>query len=166
VFYWERRGAFYFTSETRRWTEKYTCGLSFVNCAIRRAFWAGHPIPFTPFSEDKLFQTQIHRAGGGIAVAQAAACLHGHQYKFRDLVRRLCGEGAGWKYAGIGYGLHDCISDLIQNRWMVRETFSALIRREITSLQEVLFLLLRPICLFWGNRVTVVNSKGKFGEGL
>ena len=69
IFYWHRFGHFYFTSETRTWRKKHGIGLSFVNCAIRKAFWAAHPIGFTPWGSDKLYQTLIHSAGGEITKA-------------------------------------------------------------------------------------------------
>jgi glycosyltransferase involved in cell wall biosynthesis len=154
VFYWERRGAFHFTSEGKRWREIYKCGLSFVNCAILRVFWESHPIKKTPFAEDKLFQKDIHAAGKVIVIAKDAVCIHGHQYTFGSLVRRLSGEGVGWKSAGITYRLRDCLLDIVANPWMVREAFRALRKKEITSVQELLFPFLRPLCVYWGNRIT------------
>jgi rhamnosyltransferase len=151
LFYWEKRGAFYFTSEAKRWGGS-EHSLHFTNCAIRRAFWCSHPIKYTPFSEDKLFARQIQAAGRQIVDAKDAICLHGHEYTFRTLVRRLLGEGVGWKYAGVKYSLKDCVADIIKNKWMVRESLSAFWRREMTSLHELCFVFVRPICIFWGNR--------------
>jgi rhamnosyltransferase len=151
VFYWEKRGAFYFTSEAKRWGG-YEHSLSFVNCAIRRAFWESHPIKYTPFSEDKLFARQVQAAGREIVEAKDAICLHGHEYTFRTLVRRLLGEGVGWRYAGVEYGLRDCLLDIIKNKRMLGASLSALWRQEIRSLHELFFLFFRPICIFWGNR--------------
>jgi rhamnosyltransferase len=151
VFYWEKSGAFYFTSETKRWGG---CehSLSFVNCAIRRTFWESHPIKYTPFSEDKLFARQVQAAGCRIVEAKDAICLHGHEYTFRTLVKRLLAEGIGWRYAGVEYSLKDCFGDILENKWMIRVSLSAFWRREMTSLHELLFLFVRPICIFWGNR--------------
>jgi rhamnosyltransferase len=151
VFYWERQGQFYFTSEAKSWED---CGrsLSFVNCAVRRTFWESHPIEYTPFSEDKLFARQVQASGGQIAEAREAICVHGHEYTFRTLVKRLLAEGMGWGYAGVKYGLKDCLGDIIRNKWMVRTSLAAFRRREMTSLHEFFFLLVRPVCLLWGNR--------------
>jgi rhamnosyltransferase len=152
VFYWLKHGCFYFTSDVKEWVELYGCGLSFTNCAVRRSFWQTHPIGFTPFSEDKLFQREIWKSGREIAAAKDAVCIHGHQYSCRSLVTRLVGEGMGYAYAGVNYGLRDCVSDVIGNKWMLRESFCALWRREITAPHEVFFLFFRPICSLWGNR--------------
>ena len=151
VFYWEKQGQFYFTSEAKRW-EGFGRSLSFVNCAVRRTFWESHPIKYTPFSEDKLFARQVQASGGQIAEAKEAICVHGHEYTFRTLVKRLLAEGMGWRYAGVKYGLKDCLGDIIKNRWMLRASLAAFRRREVTSLPELLFLFVRPICIFWGNR--------------
>jgi len=155
VFYWDRRGRFYFTSETSKWNEKYKIGLSFVNCAVRRAFWATHPIGFTPTSSDKKFQTLIQAAGGEVTMAEDAVCIHGHNYTFRSLVKTLYLQGVGRKYAGMEYSLKDCILDIIRNKGMLREAFAAVRRREIRTWYEPFYLFLRPPCVYWGNRTQV-----------
>ncbi len=164
VFYWERRGDFHFTSETRKWIKTYQIALSFVNCAIQRAFWEDHQLGFTPWSEDKLFQRLIHSSGREIVQAEDAICIHGHEYAFSSLVRTLCGEGAGWKYAGVEYHLKDCLSDIIKNLWRVPVAFAAWRKKELRSLLEFLFVFLRPLYLFWGNRVKVHDSGGRQGS--
>lgn len=152
IFHWEWAGHFHFTSETLKWAEEHHVGLSFVNCAVRKAFWATHPIGFSPWAEDKLYQKLIHTAGGEIALAKDAICVHGHNYTFRSLVSSLRHEGTGWKYAGVEYGFRDCILDIIRNKWILREAFAAARRGEIRSWHEFLYLFLRPTCLYWGNR--------------
>ena len=161
AFYWDRTGRFFFTAEAKRWIEAHTIGLSFVNCAVRRAFWETHRIGFTPASSDKKFQTLIHAAGGDVVVAEEAVCLHGHNYTFRSLVKTLCRQGAGDKYAGMKYSLGDCTRDIIRNRGMLREAFSAWRRKEITAWHEFFFLFIRPACIYWGNRTRVRNSEAK-----
>jgi rhamnosyltransferase len=158
VFYWKRGGDFYFTAESKRWLDEYKIGLSFVNCAVRRAFWANHPIGFTPCSSDKLFQVSIHAAGGDVIWARDAVCIHGHNYTFRSLLRSLRQEGAGWKYAGMEYRLSDCISDLIKSSKLFRKSLSAARRGEIRTVTEFLFPILRPPCLYWGNRVSDIQK--------
>jgi rhamnosyltransferase len=159
-FYWDRKGRFYFTAETARWLEKYKIGLAFVNCAVRKAFWATHPIGFTPSSSDKKFQTLIQAAGGEVAFAEDAVCIHGHDYTFRSLVRTIYLQGAGRKYAGMEYSLKDCILDIVRNRRMLREGFAAARRGEIKTWYELFYLFLRPPCFYWGNRTHVRD----FGE--
>ena len=156
AFYWDRRNRFYFTSETTRWLEKHNkVGLAFVNCAVRRAFWATHPIGFTPMSSDKKFQTLIHAAGGEATFAEDAVCIHGHDYTFRSLVRTIYLQGVGRKYAGMEYSLKDCILDIIKYKGMLREGFAAARRREIRTWYELFYLFLRPPCVYWGNRTQV-----------
>lgn len=155
VFYWERTGDFYFTSENVQWRKRYKLGLSFVNCAVRKAFWADHPIGFVPRSSDKIFQTRIHAAGAEITMARDAVSIHGHDYTFGSLVRTLCQQGATMKYAGTRYSLGECALDIIHNKWMLREAFAALRRKEIRSWYEFFFLFLRPPCVYWGNRSEV-----------
>ncbi len=158
VFYWLRRGSFSFTSEVKRWVELYGLGLSFVNCAVRRCFWQSHPIGFTPFAEDKLFQKEIRVSRGEIAVAKSAVCIHANQYTFRSLISRLFGEGVGYGCAGVKYDLQDCLSDILNNKWMLKEGLCALWRGEIKA-HEAFFLILRPICILWGNRKSADNLR-------
>lgn len=154
VFFWERKGQFYFTSESRGWIERYKCGLSFVCCAIRRDFWERHPLGSAAFSEDKLFQKMIHDSGMGIRMAEDALCFHGHQYGWKSLVARLKGEGAGWRNVGVRYGLGDCLADIYRNKWMIRKGVGSWARGEIRTIQELLFPFLRPLFIYYGNNRT------------
>lgn len=156
-FFWEKTNRFYFTSDIQRWLAMYPKGLSFVNCAVRRDFWNEHPIAYTPFSEDKYFERMIYAAGKEVARAPDAICIHGHNYNLRSLVRRLKGEGIGWKYAGLDYTLKDCLKDLYTHKRMIAEAPVALLRGEVRSLAELLFPILRPICIYWGNQTAVVR---------
>lgn len=154
VFFWERKGQFYFTSESRGWIERYRCGLSFVSCAIRRNFWERHPIGEAAFSEDKLFQKMIHDAGMGIRMAEDALCFHGHQYGWKSLVARLKNEGVGWRIVGVRYGLRDCLADIYRNKWMIRKSVGSWASGEIRTIGELLFPFLRPACIYYGNNRT------------
>lgn len=153
LFWWWRHGGFFFTSESSRWLSTYGIGLSFVNCAIRKSFWVDHPILPTPWAEDKLFQRSIVAAGRDVILARDAVCIHGHDYTLANLLACLRAEGSGWKYAGVRYGLKDCLLDVLRHRNMFFVALRALFRGEIRSAGEVFFVLLRPTCLFWGNRV-------------
>lgn len=154
VFYWERNGLFYFTSETAKWMSKYKIGLSFVCCAIRRSIWEQNQIGYTPFSEDKLFQMKIHNKGYQVVVARDAVCYHGHQYNFNSLRTRLLGEGMGWRYVGLRYTFKECLEDIIRNKWLIRKSFQAFFKRELNSMTELFFPLLRPILIYKGNRIS------------
>ena len=151
VFYWERIGKFYFTSESTRWVEQHKCGMSFVNCAIRREFWERNQIGFVLHSEDKVFQKRIVDAGRTVLFAKEAACFHGHDYTLKSLVRRLVNEGVGWQYVGVRYRLSDCLHDLYEKKYLVRNSIEALARREVKTVQEFLFPILRPVCIYYGN---------------
>ena len=152
VFYWEKIGKFSFTSETVNWEKKYKYALSFVNCAIRKDFWVENQIGFTPHSEDKFFQKMIYEAGNEVFFAKDAACYHGHQYTFRTLVNRLLNEGLGWKYVGVYYGFSDCIHDIYRNKWLIPQSINAYLNKDIKSIHEILFPVLRPICILLGNK--------------
>lgn len=157
VFYWERAGQFYFTSESRAWIEKYRCGLSFVNCAVRRDFWEKNPLGTISFSEDKFFQKRIHDSGRKIHVSADALCFHGHQYTLRSLIGRLKNEGVGWRHVGVRYGLKDCLSDIYRNKWLVRESLRSWRNGKFHSLQELLFPILRPTFIYYGNNRSVTS---------
>jgi hypothetical protein len=103
------------------------------------------------FSEDKLFQKMIHDYGMEVYFSEEAVCYHGHQYSMKSLIRRLKNEGIGWKYAGVSYGLVDCLKDIYHNKWLIRKSIGSMINGEIHTMQELLFPLLRPICVYHGN---------------
>lgn len=151
VFYWEKEGYFYFTSESKKWIEKHKYGLSFVNCAIRKKFWEKHQMGSMLFSEDKFFQKMIYESGMEIYFAEDAVCYHGHQYTLKSLINRLKNEGIGWKYVDVCYGLNDCIRDIYNNKWLIRKGFSSWMNGEIDTIQELLFPILRPVCIYYGN---------------
>lgn len=152
IFYWEKAEKFYFTSDVRRWSRQYKDGLSFVNCAIRRSFWLNHRLGSAPFSEDKKFQISIHKAGFELVVARSALCYHGHQYSMKSLMTRLIGEGRGWKHAGLSYGFVDCIHDIFANKWMLRKGIQEYLKYKTRTPQEILFPIIRPVCIYLGNR--------------
>jgi rhamnosyltransferase len=155
VFYWEKKGYFYFTSESKNWIEKYNYGLSFVNCAIRRSFWQGHPMGSALFSEDKLFQKTIHDSGMKVYFSDEAVCYHGHQYTLKSLVNRLKNEGIGWKYVDVRYGFIDCLRDIYRNKWLCRKSVHSLFKGDIKTIQELLFPIIRPICIYYGNKKSI-----------
>jgi rhamnosyltransferase len=152
VFYWERVGRFYFTSEVQRWLSLWHDSLSFVNCAIRRSFWQHHNLNAAPFSEDKAFQRSINNAGFKIASEPSAVCFHGHQYSFRSLVVRLIGEGKGWRNVDISYSVTDCLRDILANRWMLKDGLRRYFGERIGTINEALFPILRPVCVYLGNQ--------------
>ena len=152
VFFWEAIGKFYFTKETEKWDNKYGTGLSFVNCAVRKSFWLQNKIGFAAFSEDKVFQKSIIKAGGEIVLQNGASVFHGHQYNLHSLTTRLIGEGYGWRCVGLRYGLKDCIHDLITSgSKMMLRAIRAFRSGKLLNLSEWAFPLLRPILILYGN---------------
>ncbi|OGP75994.1 MAG: hypothetical protein A2W09_06665 [Deltaproteobacteria bacterium RBG_16_50_11] len=152
VFYWEKIGYFYFTSEMINWLTKYKYGLSFVNCAILRDFWINNQIGFALHSEDKVFQKKIFDAGKEVIFAKDAICYHGHQYSLNSLIKRLINEGIGWQYVGVKYGFLDCLRDIYKNKWLVRKSINAFRNNYFKTMQELFFPLLRPMCIYYGNK--------------
>ena len=155
VFYWEKVGMFYFTSESVTWVKNYKHGLSFVNCAIRKIFWENNQIPYCIYSEDKLFQKKIINDGKIVFFVKDAICYHGHQYSLKSLLARLINEGLGWQYVGVSYGLIDCLKDIYDNKWMIKKSIQSYINKEFCTFEELIFPLLRPICIYYGNRKNI-----------
>lgn len=150
IFYWERISYFYFTSECKKWINIHGCSLSFVNCAIRKSFWEKNKIGYTQFSEDKLFQLNVLQNNKKIFKINKGNCYHGHQYQLRGLFTRLTGEGIGWRTVGVRYYLSDAIKDILINRWMLKRAFTRALRFKM-SFAEILFPILRPLLIFYGN---------------
>ena len=112
-----------------------------------------------PFGEDKRFQMAIADAGKQILFADRAVALHGHQYSLRSLITRLVGEGVGWRHAGETYTLGDCLRDVIAHKWMLRLSVEEFIKGNIRSTGEFLFPILRPACIYIGNRRPPIAEK-------
>jgi rhamnosyltransferase len=151
-FFWDSCGPrFYFTHESGDWIEKHGgIGFSTVNCAIRRETLERIPFGFTPMMEDKKWQQDIARRHLRIEERATATVYHSHNYDLRGLVRRCVSEGFGWSLIGIDYQFQTMLSDL-WNPSMWRATFRGVRQGQIRKVAEVVFPLVRPVTLYWGN---------------
>ena len=151
-FYWETR-RFWFTSESRRFKERYGFCLSCVNLATRRRVW--EDVGFgddTPMSEDLYFQKHAFEKGyRRFAQAPEANGFHGHDYSLRSLFRRCQNEGLGWRWVGERYSFRAMIGDLLQPKSYAKWLLGLLTGRMRTP-AELLFIWIRPLAVFKGNR--------------
>ncbi len=149
-FFWWRKGLFWYTSEVRRWMERYQqIGLSCVTVAIRRKVWQNIRFESVPFGEDKLFQKKAVEAGLKIILARDAFVKHTHRYTFQSLTARITNEGLGARVSGESYSLRDMLKDLVNIR-IYRHLLAGIRSGEVRSLGELLFPLVRPTYLFKG----------------
>ncbi|MCC7201182.1 MAG: glycosyltransferase [Nitrospirae bacterium] len=154
VFFWERKGRFYFTRETKRWLDAHDgIGLSFVNVAIRREVWERHHFGDVPMSEDKVFQKMLKENRYRVYLARDARVYHGHTYTVRTLINRCENEGLGWRYAGVDYRFSDMLLDLL-SPGKFKTLARAVIQGESLNASGLLFPLIRPLWLFKGNHFT------------
>ena len=154
-FYWWRCGGFFFTSETRRWLQKFPVGLSSCNLAIRKDILQLVPFRAVPMNEDKVLQRDLRAAGFEAMVVPNAPVLHTHVYGPRDLALRLENEGLGWRYADVQYSLLDAFFDILSPRMWGR-AWSGLLNGEIRRVHEFLFPLLRPLMVYKGVHFTKI----------
>ncbi|GAX62978.1 glycosyltransferases [Candidatus Scalindua japonica] len=157
VFYWEKKGLFYFTSEGDEFIRNYgNIGVSFCSFAIKRNAWSKTRFGDAVMCEDKVIQRKLGDKGYKITNAKDSIAYHGHNYNLKSLINRCENEGLGWRYAGVRYPFSQMIGDVIQKRWVYKILIKGLLKREIKTLAETLFLLIRPISLFKGNRFNKV----------
>jgi rhamnosyltransferase len=152
-FYWDSCGPrFYFTRESEAWIARHGgIGFSTVNCAIAR--WAWEQLPFGPAAilEDKLWQKRAAERGWQIVEAPEAVVWHTHDYDVRSLTRRCVSEGYGWRLVGERYRLGTALGDLARSEvW--RDWWRGLRGGALSRPAELLFPVLRPLALWWGNR--------------
>lgn len=151
-FFWDSCGPrFYFTGESEGWIARHGgIGFSTVNCAIARWAWRELPFGQAAILEDKLWQGRATRRGWRIDEVPEAAVWHTHDYDVPGLARRCSNEGIGWRLVGESYRLRDAWYDL-RYRFDWREWRRA---RRTMDLHpaELLFPMIRPLALWWGNR--------------
>jgi rhamnosyltransferase len=154
LFYWERNGCFDYTRECQRWKARHGgVGVSFVNCAIRRAVWERNRLFDIEVMEDKLFQAMLDAGGHRICRQPDAMVFHSHSYTLAGLAKRCENEGLGWKIVGLDYSALDMVRDMLHpGIW--RLEVSGIAKRQIKSASELMFPLVRPFFVFWGNHFT------------
>lgn len=151
-FYWEQGGLFTYTREGDNFFREHGgTWLSCVNIAFRREVWVQTGFEGASFCEDKLFQKRVYMHGFRMVYLKEAAVEHAHNYPtIRSLFNRVANEGLGWREVGERYGISLMIQDLLRFDLHYLAA-KALLRGELKYPSEVLFFLIRPIALFWGN---------------
>ena len=155
IFYWERAGAFYFTSEGREFlSNSRQNSLSCTSLAIRRKAWIATGFDDVPYCEDKCLQSKLQKAGFRIKVLEKAIAWHGHRYSLIGLMKRCHNEGVGWKYASVTYKSKLLIMDLIKGPWRYKKNLiEGIISGKVINPASFFFFQIRPIFLFIGNRI-------------
>jgi len=152
-FYWETR-RFFFTSESRAFHRRYGgIGFSCVNLAARREVWENSGFgDETPMNEDKFFQKAAFEKGyRNFLFVPEASGWHGHQYDVRSLIRRCENEGLGWRRLGVRYSLLQMLGDLLHPKSYAKLLLGAA-SGKIRTPAELLFIWIRPLAVFKGNR--------------
>jgi rhamnosyltransferase len=151
LFYWEKIGLFYYTRECQRWKANHDgVGVSFVNCAIRRTVWEENRLFDIEVMEDKVFQAKLDVGGHHICQQPDAMVFHSHSYTLVSLAKRCENEGLGWKIVGQDYSALDMVRDILHpGIW--REGGAGIAKRQIKSASELMFPLVRPLFVFFGN---------------
>jgi rhamnosyltransferase len=151
-FYWETR-RFWFTRESQDFKRRHN-GFCFscVNLATRRDVWSATGFgDKTPMSEDIYFQKKAFERGYRRAVqAPQATGFHGHQFSVRSLFRRCENEGLGWRWVGESYSVGSLMLDLLRPSSYAK-LLLGLVRGQIRTPAELLFIWIRPLAVFQGN---------------
>jgi rhamnosyltransferase len=117
---------------------------------MRREVWEEIPFGQAPIMEDKLWQRRAVERGASILYQEEAAVFHSHDYDVKALVRRCQSEGFGWSFLGEEYSFLDMTKDMMQPR-IYADLGRGLAQRRVRSAAELLFPVLRPLALYWGN---------------
>lgn len=151
-FYWEFDGWFWFTSEWREFCrDNGGVALSCGSLAVSRKAWLTTGFTGALFCEDKLIQSRLARQNFRMVHSKEAIAYHAHSYDLRNLWWRSANEGTGWRHVGVRYGLLRCLLDIVGfGVW--RRWGHALTSGKLHSVAEVLFPILRPMGLCFGNR--------------
>lgn len=151
-FYWERDYIFFYTSEGKEFIKKYgDIGLSCVNMAFRKTVWEKGGFNGVSYCEDKIFQKRAYKAGFKSIFNKNAMVLHAHSYPtIKSLFGRISNEGLGWKEVGEKYGTKLLLKDIFQINLHLL-ALKTLLKGKLKYPSEVLFFLIRPIALYWGN---------------
>jgi len=151
-FYWERNYLFFYTSEEKRFLKQYgNMGLSCVNMAFRKKVWENGGFNGVSYCEDKIFQKRAYNSGYVNIFNKKATTLHAHSYTtISSLFNRVSNEGLGWKQVGENYNILLILKDLCRFD-LHALALEALIKNKLKYPSEILFFLIRPVALYWGN---------------
>ena len=160
IFFWERKGLFYFTSEGKEFIKHYSnIGLSCCSLSMKKDVWLKTRFGDAIMCEDKVIQKKLIENNYKIIMAENSFAYHGHQYNLNSLIKRCENEGLGWRCAGVTYRFSQMIKDLLPKMRDYKMFMIGLLDREIKTPAEALFLLIRPIYLFKGNRFNKAYKK-------
>ena len=150
-FYWDRIGRFNFSTEWNPFYEAYGRDwLSTANLATSRSAWERTGLGPISMCSDKLFQKRASVGGLRTLYARDAVVEHGHEYSTSGLFKRLANEGMALRLLGFEHPLGAAVRDLIRPRIM-RSWAGGIARGEIRSMAEILFPVIRPIAVWYGN---------------
>ena len=151
-FYWENNYGFYYSGEGKRFFKKYgPWGLSCVNMAFKKTVWKEAKFEGVSYCEDRIFQKRAFEKGYISTFSKNAAVLHAHSYKtIRKLFERIVNEGLGWKQLGENYSVIMLFKDLLRfdMHWLA---IKSIFKNKLKYPSEVIFFIIRPFALYWGN---------------
>ncbi len=140
VFYWVKKGFFYFTRESWKFSkENGNINLSCTNMAIKKFVWEDTGFGDVPMSEDKFLQKKLFAKNYRMMSEPSALAYHGHQYTCSSLIKRCENEGFGWRLLGVRYDFVDMMKDLVQERWVYKILWNGFIQGEIKRCSELFF---------------------------
>ncbi len=152
-FFWETR-RFAFTRESRKFIDDHGGhGFSCMCLATRRDVWEATGFgDDVLMGEDKYFQRECFENGyRRVEYVAAASGYHGHKFTVRSLFRRCENEGFGWQFVDVEYPFSAMLLDLLAPTSYAKLVL-ALARFQIRTAAEALFIWLRPIAVYKGNR--------------
>lgn len=159
IFYWEKKRLFNITSQGSEYCRKYgNISLSCACLALTKVAWENSKFTPAPINEDKYIQRKLFLNGYRLTEAKNALAYHGHKYNLRSLIARCEGEGFGWRYAGVRYTFKKMLIDLLNTRCMYWILLKGILTGELKTFCEIVFLVLKPICVFKGNRQAKISK--------
>jgi rhamnosyltransferase len=150
-FQWEKNGYYYFTQETKKFTERYGKGMSFGNTAVPKRVWEELHVDPQATGEDFGFQMKLHNAGWTIAFPEDAPVWHHHYYSLGGVYRRCRNEGLALREMDCAYHEMDLLRDLFS--WAKYMQWLREVKRgSLRNSAEWLYPVLRPVAVYIGSR--------------
>ena len=103
-------------------------------------------------NEDKAIQKKLAEKNYRMVFAYDSLAYHGHNYNLLSLIKRCENEGFGWKCIGVSYSFSKMLNDLKLEKDLYVFFKESLHKKEINSAAELLFLFIRPVFVYKGNR--------------
>lgn len=157
-FFWEKYYGFYFTSEGQKFIKKYGSfgkhgffGLAAPNLSFKKTVWKKAKFSGVRYNEDNIFQKRASENKFIMKYNQNAIVLHAHSYKsIKTLFFRCSNEGLGWKDLEETYSITSMFKDILKFDLHLN-TIKAFLNGDLKYNSELLFHLIRPISVYWGN---------------